>query len=93
MRELDNVIEHAMILGAGEWISREDLPTGIVGSASSDGVHAVTELKSATRLFERNHVENVLGGCEGDKRAAADELGISLSSLYRKIEELGIGTD
>jgi two-component system response regulator PilR (NtrC family) len=93
VRELDNVIEHAMILGADEWIRREDLPVRLVGDANSDAVRAVTELKSATRLFERNHVENVLGGCDGDKRAAADELGISLSSLYRKIEELGIGAD
>jgi hypothetical protein len=48
------------------------------------------DLKSAMRLYERNHLENVLERTENDKRKAADLLGISLSSLYRKIDELEI---
>jgi len=40
------------------------------------------------RIYERNHLGAVLERTEGDKREAAELLGISLSSLYRKIEEL-----
>ncbi|MEI8358364.1 MAG: helix-turn-helix domain-containing protein [Deltaproteobacteria bacterium] len=35
-------------------------------------------------------METVLRRTENDKRAAAERLGLSLSSLYRKIEDLGI---
>jgi DNA-binding NtrC family response regulator len=36
------------------------------------------------------HIEGVLRRCENDKKQAADLLGLSLSSLYRKLNELGL---
>lgn len=48
------------------------------------------DLRSATRAFEREYVLRVLANCGFDKHAAADALGIGLSSLYRKMDELGI---
>ena len=90
VRELDNVIEHAMIVGTPDWISTEDLPQRISQQASGDAVVPGDDLKSAMRVYERNHIANALERAAGDKRAAADALGISLSSLYRKIEEFGI---
>lgn len=90
IRELDNVIEHAMIVGDGEWITTADLPGRIsVGSPAEDGAVG-DELKAAVQFYERGHIANVLQRCEGDKKKAAELLGISLSSLYRKIEELGL---
>jgi len=89
IRELDNVIERAMILGNGEWITRTDLPPGIRQDA--ENVPAVADnLKEAIRAYERLHIENVLRRVSGDKRKAAALLGLGLSSLYRKIEELDI---
>jgi two-component system response regulator PilR (NtrC family) len=93
VRELDNVIEHAMILGAGDWIRVGDLPTSVASMGAPLGGGVTDDLKTVTHAFERNHIENVLGRCDGDKRQAADQLGISLSSLYRKIEELEVATD
>ena len=90
IRELDNVIEHAMIVGDGDWITAEDLPSRVSDTAPRDGMVVGDDLKSAMRLYERNHIENVLERTENDKRKAADLLGISLSSLYRKIDELEI---
>lgn len=89
VRELDNVLERAMILGGGEWISVADLPRG---EASSTPPRAPTgeNLKEAVRAYERSHIENVLNRMDGDKRAAAELLGLSLSSLYRKLEELDV---
>jgi DNA-binding NtrC family response regulator len=88
IRELDNVIEHAMIVGDGEWITVADLPGRIASEAASEADLVGDDLKSAMRFYERNHVSNVLARSDGDKKKAADQLGISLSSLYRKIEEL-----
>ena len=89
VRELDNVIEHAMILGGGEWIAVTDLPRPFrQGEAAALAVG--DDLREALRSYERIHIETVLRRSSGDKRAAAERLGLSLSSLYRKLNELGI---
>jgi len=89
VRELDNVIEHAMILGDGDWITVQDLPRAL--RATVDVPLPVGDnLRDAMRAYEKAHIQSVLGRADHDKRVAADQLGMSLSSLYRKIEELGI---
>jgi DNA-binding NtrC family response regulator len=89
IRELENAIEHAMILGQGEWITPADLPRSVAVDGASVPVVG-DNLKDAIRAYERGHIENVLRRTGNDKRKAADLLGVSLSSLYRKIEELAI---
>jgi len=89
VRELDNVIEHTMILAEGEWITVKDLPASIV--ASGQGNAAFTfNLKDALRQFEKQHILRALEQAGQDRKEAAKLLDISLSSLYRKIEELEI---
>ena len=89
VRELDNAIEHAMIIGEGEWITPPDLPRPLRGGV--DEPEPVGEdLRSAMRTYERLHLRSVLDRFSNDKRRASEALGISLSSLYRKLEELGI---
>jgi transcriptional regulator with PAS, ATPase and Fis domain len=89
VRELDNVIEHTMILAEGVRITVEDLPASIV--ASSQGNAAFTfNLKDALRQFEKQHILRALERAGQDRKEAAMLLDISLSSLYRKIEELEI---
>ena len=90
VRELDNVIEHTMILAEGNHITLKDLPASIV--TSGEAAPAFTyNLKDALRHFEKQHIVRVLDLAGQDRREAAKLLDISLSSLYRKIEELGIG--
>ena len=89
VRELDNAIEHAMIVGEGEWITPQDLPRAVSHELAPEAT-AGDDLREAMRTYERMHIETVLKRLQGDKRAAADRLGLSLSSLYRKIDELGI---
>jgi DNA-binding NtrC family response regulator len=90
VRELDNAIEHAMIVGDGEWVAPADLPRGVQHDLMPEPT-AGDDLRDALRSYERVHIETVLRKTNGDKRTAADRLGLSLSSLYRKIDELGIG--
>ena len=90
IRELDNVIEHAMIVGDGEWITTDDMPDRISSGETGSGGIIGDELKSAIHFYEHGHILNVLQRCGGDKKKAAELLGISLSSLYRKIEELDL---
>ena len=48
------------------------------------------DLRTAVHEFERRHISAVLASSGGDKVKAARRLGIGLSSLYRKLDELEI---
>ncbi|MBI3001107.1 MAG: sigma-54-dependent Fis family transcriptional regulator [Deltaproteobacteria bacterium] len=89
VRELDNVIEHTMILADGDWIALEHLPRAITEGKDTPPPFTY-ELKEALRQYERQHIRRVLEEVGQDRKEAARLLDISLSSLYRKIEELGI---
>jgi DNA-binding NtrC family response regulator len=87
IRELDNVLERAMILGNGEWISPADLP----GQQIDDGEFSSEDnLAKAVELYEKSHIERTLDKAGGDKMRAAELMGLSLSTLYRKLEKLGV---
>jgi DNA-binding NtrC family response regulator len=89
VRELENVLERAMILGDGEWITPADLPESKV-SKDNQPLSTGRNLKAAVRAYEKSHLENVLRETAGDRTRAAEFLGLSRSSLYRKMEQLGI---
>ncbi|MFT4571457.1 MAG: DNA-binding NtrC family response regulator [Hyphomicrobiaceae bacterium] len=94
VRELDNVIEHAMIVGDGEWIRPCDLPGRLAGAREIGApVSPHSALKPAIRHFERTHIAGVLRSASGDKRQAAELLDIGVSTLYRKLEELEIDSE
>jgi DNA-binding NtrC family response regulator len=91
IRELENVIERAMILNsANETIEVANLPAGFQ-NLEDDKITSL-ELEEALKSFSRNHIVKVLESSGGDKKEAAKVLGLGLSSLYRKLEELGIAT-
>jgi DNA-binding NtrC family response regulator len=89
IRELDNVLERAMILGDGEWITAKDLPGAEV--PENPALTLKDNLDEALKAYEKIHIENVLREVDGDRTRAAKILGVSRSSLYRKIDKLGIG--
>ena len=89
VRELDNVLELAMILGNGEWITPAELPQ-CTTPLEEDGTEPMNNLRIAVQSYEKSHIENVLKETRGDKTRAAELLGVSRSSLYRKMESLGI---
>ncbi|MHB2148241.1 sigma-54-dependent transcriptional regulator [Calditrichota bacterium LG25] len=88
IRELENVIERALILCEGEYITKRDLPPNMV---REEYLSAVPDrLKDAVAAFEKEHILNILRRTGNNKEEAAKLLDISLSSLYRKMDELGI---
>ena len=88
VRELDNALERAVILSEGPILTPDDFPAGII--VDSEGDTAADNLRNAVRDYERHHIQRVLRDCGDDKREAARRLGLGLSSLYRKLEEIGI---
>jgi len=87
VRELENVIERAVIFAEGREIATSDLPF----AGPMDGDEDASEnLKEAMRQFERQHILHCLGRHQFDKAETARQLGIGVSSLYRKLDELDI---
>ena len=89
VRELDNVIEHTMILADGEWITLKNLPASLL-NAEVAFPPFTPNLKEALKQFEKQHILRVLDQAGQDRKEGARLLDISLSSLYRKLEEFGI---
>jgi DNA-binding NtrC family response regulator len=89
IRELENVVERAATLCEGELINPEDLPPRLVEHCATTRRGDQT-LRSIVRDSERVHIQNVLRETEGDKKKAAQILGISIPSLYRKLDGLDI---
>jgi DNA-binding NtrC family response regulator len=82
VRELEHVLEQAMILGDGDLIAFRHLAADLTAGSQPPGP---ADLRAAVRLFARNHVLDVLARVRFNKRDAARMLGISLASLYRKL--------
>ncbi len=87
IRELDNALQRAVIFGEGPLVQPADLPPDL--SPVPDDPALVDDLDEAVRRFERRHIERILRQT-ADKKDAAKRMNVGLSSLYRKIEQLGI---
>ncbi|MEZ6190441.1 MAG: sigma 54-interacting transcriptional regulator [Phycisphaerales bacterium] len=86
IRELENVIERAVIFAEDRHIETDDLPFAIPGLTHDDS----ESLKEAMRQFERHHIIYCLKRHNYDKAETAKHLDIGVSSLYRKLDDLDI---
>jgi DNA-binding NtrC family response regulator len=84
IRQLSNAIERAVIFTAGEEITPADLPAPVRGAIPRDPEITGT-LHDATTEFERSYILRVIEECGGNKRKAARRLGLSFTTLYRKL--------
>ena len=95
VRELENVVERSVIFCDDELIKLDHLPE-YMRPTDSSGSLAVPSgggtLKDAVKNFERQFIQQSLAIHNQNKEVVARLLGVSLSSLYRKIEELQIPT-
>ncbi len=87
VRELENVIERAVIFCDDNLITMKELPGNFADTLSSDVI--AEDLKEAMRQYERKHILDILRRTQS-KEVSAKMMKIGLSSLYRKIEELNI---
>jgi transcriptional regulator with PAS, ATPase and Fis domain len=85
VRELENIIERAIVLARGETIEIEHLPEMAVHTfRSNKGI--IPSLDDQ----ERSYIEWVLDQTEGNKTKAAEILGIDRVSLWRKLKKYAI---
>jgi transcriptional regulator with GAF, ATPase, and Fis domain len=88
VRQLRNVLERASIMSAGAQIQPGDL-SAEVGAAPAT-VHVDAPMATLAEV-ERTHILRVLDRCGGNKKQAADILGIDRSTLYAKLKQFGQG--
>ena len=92
VRELENVLQRATILAEHGRITVADLPPQITPVLPLAGASAASSqgngpLRDHVREFEHTLILRAIEDNGGDRRTAAQRLGIGLSSLYRKLEE------
>lgn len=86
IRELENILEHAVVLCKGEVIEKRDLPLKLQEQERKEPVYAGS-LAQATMEFEKNFIKEVLKRKHGVHSDTAKELGISLTTLWRKLNK------
>jgi two-component system, NtrC family, response regulator HydG len=87
VRELEKAIERAVVLASGEEIVAEDLPPALLGKADAG---AGTSPGRTLADVEKAHILATLHEQAWNQARAAEELGISRSTLWRKLREYGI---
>ncbi len=86
VRELENAIERAVVLCRGDRVGLEDLPPGVRGSRGGRQVLSFP-VGSPLKEVERRMIEETLRHCGGDKSLAANLLGITARTIYRREAE------
>ena len=90
IRELRNNIEYAFAIGIGDTLTVDELTPELRGETPPGGEHHVTEEELTYEKEERNQIIKALNEVAGNKGLAAEALGISRSTLWRKMKTLGI---
>jgi len=95
VRELRNVMDRAVLLTTGSVIRSDSLRLGAAAprGASRPAVSEPAGYPINTSLsdVERDHIQRVLDGVDGQIGRAAEVLGVHRNTLTRKIREYGLG--
>jgi two-component system response regulator AtoC len=93
VRELENAVERAAVLSGKTTLEPDDFkPTHRPGLAAPPAAprSADQTLDAAVQGAERDAIRGALEACGGNRRDAARRLGISVRSLFYKIQRLGL---
>jgi transcriptional regulator with GAF, ATPase, and Fis domain len=98
VRQLQQVVEHAVCLVDHDVIQPDDLPcfvrTSTVAVArpapSATASHSPGPLGTRLAAVEKEHIAEALRYTEGNKRRAIEILGISSETFYRRLREYGL---
>ena len=87
VRELENIVSRAVALADGNEIQVKDLPPFLAGQASPSD-----SLWKSLEELEREHIARVLNAVQGRRDQAAAVLGITRSTLWRKLKKFDLET-
>lgn len=89
VRELQNVVARSLILSEDGTIDISDLPQNIRSTefeVDDTSTGCQNSLKNQLRNYEQAIIKAAIDEANGDRKVAADRLGIGVSSLYRKLD-------
>ena len=88
VRELENIVERAFVLCSGKWVGSEHLPAELTGCRSQ--TIEPGGIESVKRAAEGQSILGALKRNSFNRSAAASELGIHKTTLYRKMKNLNL---
>jgi DNA-binding NtrC family response regulator len=89
VRELQNLVERLFAITKGSVIHLKDISTFNIGKR---GIKDMT-LKQAVSAFEKNYISEILESLGGNRKKAAERLGIHRNTLLSKTVEFGLNTN
>ncbi len=89
VRELEHVIERAVTLTMNSCLLPEDLPPKLQQQSGSSQPSSLPTLDE----LEKQHIQRALRASQGNKKQAAQILGINRRSLYRMAKRHGLDLD
>lgn len=90
VRELENIIERAVIFCKSDIITIQELPISFKPKSDETDFSFSGSLDDSVRKFERDFILRALESNDNNKEKTADALKVGLSTLYRKLKELDI---
>lgn len=87
VRELENIIQRSLIIAQGSILHKQNLPEELTDKKS---INKSQNLSDSLAEIERKKIENALKECNGHLTRTAKKLGISRTSLWRKINKFNI---
>jgi two-component system response regulator HydG len=94
VRELENVVEQALVFVDGDRVQLADLPPAILGAGRGDTLAIPDGERSLPEILEdleRQLILRAYDRANGVKTETARLLGIKTPALYYKLEKYGIG--
>jgi DNA-binding NtrC family response regulator len=83
VRELDHAVERGVLMSTGKVVRSADL-----GLSAGQAVTRVEDM--SLEEVEAHLIKKTLARCDGNARRAAEELGLSRSAFYRRLEKYGL---
>jgi len=95
IRELENILEHALIICQGQVIERRHFPVSLLKKLASwsvgeDNSSELPNMNREDESGEKQSIIAVLKRYKGNKSRAARSMGIDRSTLWRRMKKLGI---
>lgn len=88
IRELENILQHAFVLCQGAIVEKKHLPLYLF--ASHDPVSAKIVSDDSLATYDRQRITAILEKNRYNRQATAQELGIHVATLWRKMKRYGI---
>jgi DNA-binding NtrC family response regulator len=88
VRELENVVERAAVLCRGDSVTLADLPEAVAQAEAAAPDVLVVAIGTPLADVEQRLIKETLKHTDGDKTLAAQLLGISARTIYRKLDEV-----